>query len=170
MELVEKTMQNHELAAKIAKDYNLEPALVQAICQVESEWNAYAMRYEDMFEARYLAGEDFDVFLPCSRKTEHKARATSWGLMQIMGQTARELGFSRPFLSELCEPAKGIEYGCMYLSRLVKKHGSDDIEAIVSAYNAGRPVKRQDGKWVNEAYVRKVMSHYARLKEFAHYE
>ncbi len=61
----------------------------------------------------------------------------SWGLMQVMGAVAREYGFSGRFLSQLCDPAVGLEYGCRHLSILLKRHGT--IRAALSAYNSGQP-------------------------------
>src|SRR5580698_9222850 len=67
------------------------------------------MRYEGAFRARYVA----PLGLP---PTEEIARSISWGLMQVMGQVAREHGFTELFLSSLCEPATGISVGCVVLA------------------------------------------------------
>ena len=49
-------------------------------------------------------------------ETESRMRAFSWGLMQVMGQVAREHGFSGRSLAQLCEPATGLEIGCRVLA------------------------------------------------------
>jgi len=62
------------------------------------------MRYEPAFFAKYVAP------LYTNNKvgaTEAYARGISWGLMQVMGQTAREKGASSLYLSTLCDPAVG---------------------------------------------------------------
>jgi hypothetical protein len=55
-----------------------------------------AIRYEPAFRTRYVA----PLGLP---PTEEVARSISWGLMQVMGQVAREHGFAGKFLSALCD-------------------------------------------------------------------
>lgn len=121
------------LAGKIALLHNLEPALVCAVIEQESEWNPWAMRYEPDFFYRYIA--------PLSRTspmttTESYMRAVSWGLMQVMGQVAREHGFTGAFLAELCDPAVGIEFGCRVLANRVAVAGGGVAEALLH-YNGG---------------------------------
>lgn len=84
-------------------------ALVGAIVEQESAWNPHAIRYEPGFRTRYVA----PLSLP---PTEEIARSISWGLMQVMGQVAREHGFTGKFLSALCDPAIGLDIGCAALS------------------------------------------------------
>ena len=82
--------------------------------------------------------------------TELIAQKTSWGLMQVMGTVARELGH-RGWLSELCEPERGIYYGCLHLKKLMDRHGN--LSDTVAAYNAGSPRRDVNGKYVNQEYV-----------------
>jgi soluble lytic murein transglycosylase-like protein len=84
-------------------------------------------------------------------------QSTSWGLMQVMGFNARDLGFKRRWLVELCRPEIGIDLGCQFLARLVAKY--DSTEDAVSAYNQGAPRKRADGTYRNQHYVDRVMSY-----------
>ena len=74
------------LARDAAARYGLDPALVCALIEQESAWDAHAIRYEPGFRSRYVA----PLALPA---TEEVARSISWGLMQVMGQVAREHGF-----------------------------------------------------------------------------
>lgn len=137
----------------------LPVGLVAAIIEVESGWDTYAMRYEPVFAARYITRELVQPRGVCTRLTEELSLAMSWGLMQIMGQTARELGFDRPYLAALCDPAPGIEYGCRLLrqkwQRYAKEYG---VGGVISAYNAGKPRTNDRGQWVNQDYVDKVKS------------
>jgi hypothetical protein len=104
------------LARRIAAAHALDAALVCAVIEQESSWNPYAMRYEPTFFSRYVAPLYTNNKITAS---EAWARGFSWGLMQVMGQVAREHGFAaseHPFLSELCDPEQGIAVGCRVLS------------------------------------------------------
>ena len=136
-----------------AGSHRLDPALVGAVVVTESAGEPCAIRYERGY--RYLFQPARVKPKGCSTTTEINAQQCSWGLMQIMGATARELGF-RGWLSELCRPEVGLEYGCKYLARQVKRFGS--VEAGVAAYNMGSPRKGEDGKYLNqESYVEPVL-------------
>lgn len=115
-----------------AKDHALvidcPPELVCAVCEQESNWNPYALRAEPAFEERYIKPLHLTP-------TEDWARSFSWGLMQIMGETARELGYTGP-LPALCVPDTGLYYGCRKLSACLAKH-SPDLKAALLAYNGG---------------------------------
>jgi soluble lytic murein transglycosylase-like protein len=97
------------LAKQTAARHGLAPEIVCAVCEQESSWIPWAIRYEPAFRQRYVA----PLGLP---PTEEIARSTSWGLMQVMGETAREAGFSEKFLSALADPATGLEFGCIVLA------------------------------------------------------
>ena len=142
------------LIQSAARLHGLPVRLVKAIVEVESGGNPWAVRYEPMFYSRYIQGKKIHNIPPCSNATEERLRAHSFGLMQIMGATAREAGFKGAYLAELCEPDVNLEWCCRYLAGLVKKHGG--VEPAVAAYNAGSPRKGIDGRWVNQAYVDKV--------------
>jgi len=103
------------LAKKKAGEHLLYPELICGIIEQESNWNTWAMRYEPLFYQKYIApliqrGEPIN-------QTEAHARATSWGLMQVMGEVARENGFGWTHLSELCDPLVGLEEGCSIFGR-----------------------------------------------------
>jgi hypothetical protein len=97
------------LARSIASEHGLDPALVCAVIEQESGWDTLAMRYEPAFRTRYV----MPLGLPAS---EEIARSISWGLMQVMGQVAREHSFDGKFLTALCDPATGIRVGCEVLA------------------------------------------------------
>ena len=89
------------LARRAAAAQSLDPALVCAIVEQESAWNPWAMRFEPLFFAKYVASLYTNNKVSAS---EAYARGFSWGLMQVMGQVARESGFDALFLSTLCDP------------------------------------------------------------------
>ena len=125
-----------QLARKIAGEHSLDPALVCAVIEQESAWNPWAVRYEPGFLSRYVAPLYTAGKLSA---TEAYTRSMSWGLMQVMGQVAREFGFKEASLSELCDPAVGIEFGCRVLrARLAKAKG--DVPAALLAWNGGADI------------------------------
>jgi soluble lytic murein transglycosylase-like protein len=122
-----------DLARHIAREHALDPALVCAVIEQESAWNPWAVRYEPGFLSRYIAP------LYTAGKlspTEAYTRAMSWGLMQVMGQVAREFGFKEASLSELCDPATGVEFGCRILAARLAR-ARDDVPAALLAWNGG---------------------------------
>lgn len=131
----------------IAKGWGLKPALVRAIVQVESSGNPKAVRYEHPFYEKYLKGKGYQA-------TEAHLLASSWGLMQIMGLVARELGYDG-HLSFLLMPELGLFWGCRKLAEIAKKY--QDEQEIIAAYNAGSPQRMKDGKFINQEYVNKVL-------------
>src|ERR1700684_3916974 len=97
------------LARTLAYEHVWDPARGGAVVEQESAWDAHAIRYEPGFRARYVA----PLNLPA---TEEVARSISWGLMQVMGQVAREHGFQRPFLSARGDSSAGLAFGRIVLA------------------------------------------------------
>jgi soluble lytic murein transglycosylase-like protein len=121
------------LARRIAAAHALDPALVCAVIEQESAWNPWAVRYEPGFLSRYVAPLYTAGKLSA---TEAYTRAMSWGLMQVMGQLARESGFAGDSLPALCDPATSVELGCAILAkRLARSRG--DVSAALLAWNGG---------------------------------
>jgi soluble lytic murein transglycosylase-like protein len=122
-----------ELARRIAFAHGLDPALVCAVIEQESAWNPWAVRYEPGFLSRYVAPLYTAGKLSA---TETYTRSMSWGLMQVMGQVAREAGFEEASLAELCDPFVGVDWGCRLLAtRLTRAKG--DVAAALLAWNGG---------------------------------
>ncbi len=148
------------LIAQAAARHELPPELVAAMVRVESGGDPWAIRYEQGFYRRYIAERGLPHFSPCSQETEDRTRAMSFGLLQLMGQVARELGCDLPFLAQLCDPATGLEWSCRYLTRLRrslrKTHGTTSWECVCAAYNGGPGVVTGAGAHSNAPYVNKV--------------
>jgi soluble lytic murein transglycosylase-like protein len=125
------------LARRIAQQAGLDPALVCAIIEQESAWNPWAVRYEPAFFARYVAPFCADNKISA---TEARARAFSWGLMQVMGQVARENGFNGTFLSALCDPEQGIAVGCRVLAKKLASAGGDVTRGLLVWNGGGNPL------------------------------
>jgi soluble lytic murein transglycosylase-like protein len=121
------------LARKIAAAQSLDPSLVCAIVEQESSWNPWAMRYEPAFFAKYVAPLYTNNKVSAS---EAYARGFSWGLMQVMGQVARETGFDALFLSALCDPEQGLTIGCKVLHKKLDTVAGDTTRGLL-AWNGG---------------------------------
>jgi hypothetical protein len=71
--------------------------------------------------------------------------------MQLMGECAREHGYTG-YLPELCEPATGLEWGCVHLAAKLASAGGD-ISKGLEMWNGG----------ANPTYASEVL---ARLKNY----
>lgn len=121
------------LAVNAAATYGLDGSLICAIIEQESGWNPWAMRYELAFFERYVEPL---VLRDKLSPTEAHSRATSWGLMQVIGQVAREAGFKGEFLSLLCKSEEGIQVGCrVFAGKVAAARGS--IEKALQLWNGG---------------------------------
>ena len=137
------------LARNAAAAQALDPGLICAVIEQESGWNPWAMCYEPAFFAKYVASFYTNNKISAS---EAYARGFSWGLMQVMGQVAREAGFDAPFLSALCDPEQGLAVGCKVFRKKFDAMAGDTTRALL-AWNGG----------ANPAYAAQVLarrSHY----------
>lgn len=162
---------DHDAAiATAARVSAIDPFLVMAIVQVESAGDEWAWNPEPKYRyfwdvrewtpfrhvtdaeiASEVPPSDFH-YLKGDRDQEWWGQQASWGLMQIMGSTAREHSCRVPFLTELCRPSLGLYYGCQHLASLIRWADGNTLKAV-AAYNAGR------GGWTGEAgqrYAAKV--------------
>ncbi|RMG01986.1 MAG: DUF4124 domain-containing protein [Nitrospirae bacterium] len=116
------------IAEEKADRYGLNPELVKSVIEVESAWNPYA-----------------------------RSKRGALGLMQLMPETARELGVHDPF-----DPVANIDGGTRYLKYLIDRFG--DLKLALAAYNAGPTVVEKYGKIppIRETrdYVRRVLVQY----------
>jgi soluble lytic murein transglycosylase-like protein len=116
-------------ALATAARQELDPRLVCAVIEQESAWDTFAIRFEPAFLARYVSPLGLSA-------TEEIARSTSWGLMQVMGQVARENGFVGKSLVELSLPELGLEIGCTVLARKIALAEGDNAKAL-ALWNGG---------------------------------
>lgn len=87
--------------------------------------------------------------------TEIAGQKISWGVAQILGKTARALGFKK-MLSQLLNVETGLFYACQLIKELQRAYTSQDD--VISAYNQGqkKTLKHLNGKYLNQDYVDKV--------------
>jgi soluble lytic murein transglycosylase-like protein len=136
------------LIEKTAREHGLPADLVEAVVRTESSGNPRAYRAEAQFWVRYLKGKPF------YEKYGPARAAASYGLMQLMFSTARELGF-RGEPEDLYDPETNLRWGCTLLADLIGWADGMEDHAL-GAYNAGK------GGYRSEAagrYVTKVRRH-----------
>lgn len=111
---------------RAAARHHLAPDLLRAVVQAESN-----------FDPRAVSAKG------------------AMGLMQLMPETARELGVSRPF-----DIQQNVDGGARYLKRLLERYGGD-LRLALAAYNAGpAAVERHEGEVPyaeTRTYVRRVL-------------
>ncbi len=102
------------LVEQAAQQHGVHPALVESVIAAESAHNPRAV-----------------------------SRKGAQGLMQLMPETARELGVANAF-----DPAQNVQGGTAYLRQLLDRYAGypNQFERAVAAYNAGPgPVDRHGG-------------------------
>jgi soluble lytic murein transglycosylase len=118
------------LIGDAAKNEGIPPALVKAVIAAESAFDSDAV--------------------------SHKG---AQGLMQLMPDTAEEMGVDDPF-----EPAENLRGGASYLRLLIDRYG--DLGRALAAYNAGpSAVDRYNGIppfQETQDYVDRVLTYYRR--------
>jgi hypothetical protein len=144
-----------DIVHRFAKQQDVPVMVALAICEVESGGDSMAIRYEPGWKYQYNM-EHFAKLCNTTVETERVLQACSFGLMQVMGTVARELGHTGS-LVQLLDPFVGAKYGCMKLAKLFETHKSS-LDDVIASYNAGSPIKRPSGEYVNQYYVDKVKS------------
>lgn len=162
----------HELIVSMATKFNLDSNLLIAQIFVESGNDPFAWNPEPQYRyfwnvktrapfraltASEVVAESAPADFPAlagDKDQEWWAQQASWGLLQIMGALARELGFIRPYLTELCDPVQNLEIGCMHLSNLLSWSDGNTDKAL-SAYNGGKK-GNSTPPFRNQSYASKV--------------
>lgn len=144
----------------IADRFSLDYRLADAIISVESSWYPLAVRFEPSLRASTLP-EKFAKINRTTVATEKNLQCSSFGLVQILGGTARFLQYTGP-LPGLFDPDTNLYWGCKYLSYLHTQYTYEDD--IIASYNAGSPRKNSKGEYINQEYVDKVYSFYRKMK------
>lgn len=121
------------LIAQTSQMYGLPYELLKAQCEHESSYDPFAFRWEAHFFDRYIRGNS-----KASAAAYGPFAACSVGLMQIMVETAYEIGFDgRP--EQLFDPRVGLAWGAKRMKVLWSAAGgtTSDYAAALAAYNGG---------------------------------
>jgi len=153
MELEDREV-NVSLVHKYARRFEVDPYLLLAIIDVENApWNIWSSRYEENY-SYFTIPDHFAKLNGISRKTELILQKCSWGLAQIMGGTARFMGYQGP-IPALIVPDKNLYWMARFVAKLQSDFGVRN--EVISAYNQGSPEKKADGSYKNQDYVDKVL-------------
>lgn len=116
---------------EVSGRYNVDPALIRAVIETESHWNSKAVSSKGAL-----------------------------GLMQLVPETARQLGVQNAF-----DPKQNLDAGVRYLQTLLQRYNGD-LDRALAAYNAGPgAVDRARGVpryRETREYVQKVTNSYYR--------
>lgn len=135
-------------AVDVAGSWGLDPILVCCVCENESLWWPNAIRWEKGFYKHYTE----PMNLP---ESDEMQRACSYGLMQIMGEVAREAGYTLPF-SGLYDPTTNVYWGCLKLRKCLEHTGNDVTKALLMYNGGGNPAYPKlvlDRAWRYQANV-----------------
>ena len=162
-------------------DYKFnDTALALAFAEVESSFNLYATRYESKWvwffekgKSLYDKYKNFTEFFILSDfrnmcKAEYDNQldfhfaSSSLGCWQLMGSTARWLGFIGQF-PQLFNIQENFTWFNKYYNYLFKKYNGIMTD-IISAYNQGSARKDDNGLYYNQEYVNKVLDAWTKYK------
>lgn len=148
--------------------YELDPNMLGAIVMKESydtgldKCDTFAVRLEPKFNY-FTKVKEWAKIVSVSYSTEEVCQRMSWGLTQVMGATARELGLQSD-IPNMLRPEVGIEYGAKYLRKQLSRYKGDYKDAV-AAYNAGSAKKNCSGRYNNQSYVDAVYNYYYNIKD-----
>jgi soluble lytic murein transglycosylase-like protein len=172
-------MEHRAEIERAASHHRIDPDLVEAIVTIESGGDPFAWNPEPAY--RYyvdcrngkpfrkvtpaeISAEYPPADFPClagDRDQEWWGQQASWGLMQVMGAVARELGYRKPYLTELVDVRLNLFFGCLLLARLLTYFKGNQAKAL-EAYNGGIG---SVGSERTQAYSRKVLDRLEALRK-----
>lgn len=100
---------------------------------------ALARRYEHGFLKRYIVPLNLPLCAldtPTAGCCESHDRSTSWGVMQMMGESYRELGGDQPILDTFLNINNQAYWGCRWLARKLA-YTNGDVHAALQLWNGG---------------------------------
>lgn len=160
-DICQRVLRYSKMLMLVGRGMGIDPFLLGGLICQESGGDTWSTRPEPYF--RWVLGRKVEQLpplrrlLPQWRTPEQDAymQRISFGLCQVMGAVARELGLSG-YLTRLCDPYVGIFYGAKHLARQLKRCNGDIRQALLR-YNGGG----------NREYPDKVLVWADRLKSCA---
>lgn len=147
---VKKRNHYEAIVTREARANQINPRLLEAIITVESGWNPKAMRFESNY--RYVRNvHNFARLSHVTPETERHMQRMALGLTQIVGGTARAIGYQGPLVA-LLDPGTNIHWGARYLGGLRQRYPGSERD-MISAYNAGSAWRMKNGRYSNQPYV-----------------
>lgn len=134
-----------EIVNQTARFKGLDPVVVAAVIEQESNWNTFAIRSESKsgFARRYGRAYARIVKQTASKRDDRWFQFpdifySSYGLMQVMYPVAVEQlgGDELQYPTLLCMPEIGTSYGCALLVRKIRAAGGDLRKGLLF-YNGG---------------------------------
>ena len=155
--VVDRVLAHKTAIQAAAQKHGLPWEVLAGLVANESGGIPWAARYEKNFRWlwRHDGGQNPLIPPQCTAVTEETHQKTSWGLCQVMGATARQMG-KKGWLTELCQPHVGLEYGAAYLSQMLGRAQGDTAGALLK-YNGGG----------DQGYPDRVLAWAARIKAAA---
>lgn len=143
-----------ELISSVAANHGVDDNYLYSLVMVESAGKPWVSRIE--YHYPYLVTPKlYSQKLGITESTEVMNQRTSYGLVQIMGGVARELGW-QSHLPKIFTPHINLNLGLTLIKKLMKKY-DDDMDKVSAAYNWGHAsMDRTTGKFKNQSYVDKI--------------
>jgi hypothetical protein len=164
-------MELHDLIVLTADRFKVPRGLALAVTEQESAFDPWAWNPEPKYrylwdvltsrpfrkltpaeEASEIPPADFASYRGVPTDAEWWGQQASWGPMQVMGAVAREHGFMGRFLSQLCDPPVGLEYGCRHLGKYLKRF-KEPFPAL-EVFNGGPGAVGHNPKYAKEVLAR----------------
>jgi len=122
-----------DLIQRVANSYALPADVLEGQVLAESHGDPFALRYEPAYFDRYVRGRSPEIV---KAHQYGPLAACSFGLLQILLETAMEIGFDgRP--EDLFEPHIGLAWGAKHLAALLAWADGDLMRAL-AAFNGGK--------------------------------
>jgi hypothetical protein len=137
-------------------------SVILAMCVRESSLDPWAIRYESHYSWPWQVKENARD-LNISFDTELQLQKFSYGLLQVMGGTARWQGFKGPLMQLCCDHRAAFDHGLNYFLYQFERYDKNIVKALC-AYNGGN-VKIVDGKYKNQTYADEVLQFRNQLKK-----
>ena len=126
--------------------YGVEPGLLLAMVWQESSGDEAALRYEvgwryfwnpkaddSLYSKGWTVEQNRAHAWNVLGSTEFHSQSFSWGLLQVMGSVARELGL-KGYLAKICEPQVGLKMGLLHMQKKMKQ-AKGDVRKALEFYN-----------------------------------